>query len=222
MSVAFRAFNARVFLLSGLATAFCLIDGMLLGGVLGAIVNERLPGHQTDVVNIILSAIPAFGGVIAGGAAWGWAISRITLAGNGARMAWAGAIGFGPTAILVALALTFFENLIVEQHQGPQLPIHNVFTMLFVPAAMIVAGIGGLAIGIGARLKQPTRLAMMSALGGGIAFLAVNLLMDTLGWRVGAPGAAERATMLTTFFSGSFAAAVVGGGGIVVMLGSKR
>lgn len=221
MSVAFRAFNARVFLLSGLATAFCLIGGMLLGGVLGAIVNERLPGHQTDVVNIILSAIPAFGGVIAGGAAWGWAISRITLAGNGTRMAWAGAIGFGPTAILAALALTFFENLIVEQHQGPQLPIHNVFTMLFVPAAMIVAGIGGLAIGIGARLKQPTGLAIMSALGGGIAFLAVNLLMDTLGWRVGAPGAAERATMLTTFFNGSFAAAVVGGGVIVVMLGSK-
>jgi MFS family permease len=126
-------FNVRVFVFSGLATALCLIGGMILGGVLGAIVNERLPGHQTETVNIVISAIAAFGGVFVGGAVWGGLLSHITHAGESKPMALAGALGFGLTAIVVGLALTFLENLIVEQHQGPRPPIHNTFTMLFVP-----------------------------------------------------------------------------------------
>ncbi len=213
----------QVIIFSAFATAFILIAGIIVGGALGAILNERLPGHPADPANILLSAIPALGGVFAGGAVWGWAISRITRAGNRRRMAWAGAIGFGPTAIVVAFALTFFENLIVEQHQGPQLPIHNVFTMLFVPAAAIVAGVGGMALGIGVQDRAVARkLLWLCALAGGIAFLAVNLTLDALGWRVGAPGAAERATMLATAFVGNFAAALVGGGVIGKILGEQR
>ncbi len=203
----------QTIIFSAFATAFILIAGIIVGGALGAILNERLPGHPTDLVNVLLSAIPAFGGVFAGGAAWGWVISRITRAGERKRMTWAGAIGFGPTAILVAFALTFFENLIVEQGKGPQLPIHNVFTMLFVPAAAIIAGVGGFALGIGAKGHEMARkLLWTCAMAGGIAFLVVNLTMDALGWRVGAPGAVERATMLTTAFVGNFSAALVGGG----------
>lgn len=202
----------RTITFSAFATAFILVAGIIAGGALGTILNERLPGHPTDLVNIFLSAIPTLGGVLTGGAVWGWTISRITRAGDQKRMAWAGAIGFGPTIILIALALTFFENLIVEQGQGPQLPIHNVFTLLFVPAAAIIAGVGGMALGIGARVARPSRLALLCALGGGVAFLVVNLVMDALGWRVGAPNAAERATMLVTAFFGNFAAALVGGG----------
>jgi MFS family permease len=123
---------------------------MVLGGVAGSIVNERLPGHQTDPVNVLLSAIVALGGVFVGGAAWGWALGRITGVADRRRMTIAGALGFGPGAILAALALTVLESIIVEQNQGPQLPIHNIFTILFVPAATIVTGIGSCAIAIGA------------------------------------------------------------------------
>lgn len=197
---------------SALATPLILIGSLILGGALGSILNERLPGHQTDPVNILLSAIPALGAVIAGGALWGWGIARITGAGDARRMARAGAIGFGPTMILVAFALTFFENLIVEQGQGPQWPIHNVFTLLFTPAAAIIAGVGAFAIATSARSANSARLGGLCALAAGLAFLIVNLGLDAWGFRVGAPGAAERATMLTTAFLGNFLAAMAAGG----------
>lgn len=216
-----RLFNSRVFVFSGFATAGCLIGGMIFGGAVGAAVNERLPGHSTDPLNVLLSAVLALGGVFAGGAAWGWSLARITQIAQVGRMALAGALGFGPVAILTAIGLTVLESIIVEQRQGPQLPIHNVFTMLFVPASAVISGVGGYAIAIGARVTQPVKLAIRAALTGGIVFLLVNLLLDAQGFRVGAPGAAERATMLVTAFSGCVAAAFVGGGVIGTNICSK-
>jgi hypothetical protein len=209
----------RTVIASALASAFILIGGVVAGFAIGGIVNESLPGHSTDPINIAMSMVAALAGVGAGGAAWGSAISRITRAGDRARMAWAGAIGFAPTVLLVALALSFLENLIVEQGHGPDLPIHRVFTMLFVPAAAIVTGAGGFALGFGSRagatrasLAAGARLAVWCALAGGITFLAVNLTLDALGFRVGAPGALERATMVTTALLGNLSAALVAGG----------
>ena len=212
----------KTIVFTALATAFILIAGFFLGAALGAILNDRLPGHSTDLVNVLLSAIPALGAVFAGGAAWGLVMSRITHAGETKRMAWAGALGYGPTVIAVAIVLTFLENLIVEQGKGPQLPIHNVFTLLFAPAAAIIAGVGAFALGIGARDGVLARnLSWQCALAGGIAFLVVNLTLDAFGFRVGVPGAEQRATMLLTAFLGNFSAALVGGGMIGTMLGRK-
>ncbi len=100
----------------------------------------------------------------------------------------------------------------MERGGGPDLPVHQVFTLLFVPAAFLVAGMGGLALG----LAQGDRaLALRGFLSSGftaaLAFLVVDLIMDALGWRVGAPGAAARTTMLTVMMSGSLAAALAGG-----------
>ena len=54
-------------------------------------------------------------------------------------------------------------------------------------------------------------------LAAGGAFLAVNLIMQAAGWVVGAPGAAERATMLTVMGLGNIGAAL-GGGGVMGQL----
>jgi hypothetical protein len=214
-----RSVTMRTIFASAVATAFILFAGIFAGIVAGAFVNDTLPGHSTDPVNLALSMIAALTAFAAGGAVWGWAMSRITRSADGRRMAWAGAIGFAPTAILVVLALTVSENLIVEQRQGPELPIHNVFTILFVPAAAIISGVGGFAMGIGARNRVAARkLAWVCAVAGGVAFLFVNLTMDALGLRVGAPGAAERATMLATALLGDLAAALVVGGMIGTVL----
>src|SRR5205823_6934277 len=96
--------------------------------------------------------------------------------------------------------------------RGPQLPIHNVFTLLFTPGAAIIAGASGAALGFGMRdWAMAGRLAWMCAITGGCAFLVVNLTLDGLGWRVGGPDAAARATMLTTALLGNLAAAMTGG-----------
>lgn len=202
----------RIAALSALTTAIFLIGGMLAGGLGGNLVFGSLPGHTLDVVRITLSALPALATVIASGALWGLIMATITGAGERSRMAWAGALGFGPTVLGVAIALTLLEEILVQRGLLQALPIHILFTLLFVPAAAIVAAVGALALGRVSRTPaQAKRLALISGLVGGIAFLIVNVLMDAAGWRIGAPGAAERFTMLTVAFAGSSAAALTAG-----------
>ena len=100
-----------------------------------------------------------------------------------------------------------------------RLIVHILFTLLFVPAVFFVAATTGIAIGWALR---SWRVAVRAALGGGAAaalgFLAVDLLLDSLGMRVGGPGAAERATMLTVLALGDLGAALAGGATIGVIL----
>ncbi len=215
--------NTRaVALRSALVTPLCLIGSVFVGGLLGDVLHAGL-GHLAEDTRIALAVIPALLAVIGGGALWGRAIARITQVGDARRMTWAGALGYGPTVILVALGLTVLENLIVEQRRVPDLPIHVVFTLLFAPAALVVAAIGALALGVALKDKALlARLAIGSGLAAGITFLVVNLLMDALGWRVGAPGAAERATMLTVMLTSNLAASLAAGAVIGWLLARRQ
>lgn len=202
----------RVAISSALLTTFVLIPGAILGLAVGGFVHETLPWQLSDALNLALSALAAFIGMFVGGAVWGSSISRVTKAAAGRRMAVAGGIGFASSAAFVVFTLAFLENLVIEQQGGPELPVHNVFTLLFVPAAAIIAGVSGAALGLGVGDRAMAgKLAWICALAGGCAFLAVNLTMDALGWRVGALGAAERGTMVTTVLLGNLAAAMAGG-----------
>ena len=195
-----------------LLTAVILIPGAIVGIAGGGFVDATLPGNATDPIKLALTVLSSFTGMFVGGAAWGWSISRLTKAAAGRRMAVAGGIGFALCTIVVVLTLGFLEDLVVQQQRGPQLPIHNVFTMLFVPAAAIITGASGAMLGFG--MRDPAlagRLAWLCAISGGCAFLVVNLTLDGLGFRVGAPGAEARATMITTALLGNLAAALAGG-----------
>jgi len=212
----------KTILLSALVTPFTLVGGMLLGGVLGSLVNNSLPGHLNDTTRTLIALGAALIGVVVGGALWGMTVQRLTGAGEMRRMAWAGALGFGLAALLSALALTAAEVVIVTQRRGPDLPLHQLFTLLFVPSATLTAAGGALALGLAQRdVKWAGRLAVLSGLAGGLAFLVVNLGMDAAGWRVGAPGAEQRATMITVMLLGSSAAAIAGGA-VVGGLSLKR
>ena len=182
-------------------------------------VHGGLPSHMTEATKTTMAAIPALAAVLAGGAAWGMAMARIIGMGNSKRMAWVGALGYGPTIIIVAIVLTWLEVVILERDQGPDWPVHLVFTLLFVPAAFIIAGVGGLAYQDWALAG---RLALSSGVAAGSAFLLVNLVMDALGWRVGGPGAVERMTMLTVMFAGNLVAALAGGATIGLMLNRRQ
>jgi hypothetical protein len=205
-----------------LLTAFILIPGAILGIAAAGIVGGTLPGDPTDALKLALTLLSAVIVMFAGGAVWGWSISRVTKAAAGRRMAVAGGIGFALSATLLTILLAFLENLVVEQQKGPQLPIHNVFTLLFVPAAAVIAGATGAALGLATRDRAMAgRLTWRCALAGGCAFLVVNLTLDGLGLRVGAPGAAERATMVTTALLGNLAASLAGGAVIGRVFGAR-
>jgi hypothetical protein len=82
-----------------------------------------------------------------------------------------------------------------------------------------VAAAGAAATGLGLRNGAVAgRAAVRAGLAGGLAFLAVDLILDAVGYRVGAPGAAERATMVTVLFSGALAAAAAGGAVVALQL----
>jgi hypothetical protein len=76
----------------------------------------------------------------------------------------------------------------------------------------LVATLGGSAILlVSGDRTQWFRSALATGLAASLSFLIVDLVLDILGMRVGAPGAAERVTMLTVAFLGSAAAAFWGG-----------
>jgi hypothetical protein len=206
-----KTFFRRIYL-SALVTPLCLIGGLMLGFVLGSLTFDTLPGHMRETSRILIAATFAVTGMLAGGAAWGWILAKILGSPHRKGAALAGAVGIAVTTIAIAMLLGRLEVLLVEQGRGPQLPIHRTFTLLFVPAAAVIAGVGGAALGMGlGKGTAAFKIGAGCALAGGLAFLVVNLIMEASGWVVGAPGAAERATMLTVMFSGNLAAAIAGG-----------
>lgn len=201
----------RKIIRSALISALYLF-GSLLVGFVAAFAFSALPMHMPESTTIALSFGVILFCLLAGGAAWGRAMARAG-SGSSRRMALAGALVYGPAVLAAALFLGRLEVALVERGAGPDLPIHVLFTLLFVPAAFFVSAMGGLAIGLASgRGVQALRMSLSSGLAGALAFWAVNLAMDLLGWRVGAPGAAERATMLTVMMAGSLAAALGSGG----------
>jgi hypothetical protein len=196
-------------------TIVTLFGGLLLGLGAGLAVFELLPGssstHPTPL-HIGLAALPALGGFLGGSALWGMRVGRLGGApGSARRLALAGMLGFAPITVLLGTALGTLEPLVVESLAG-RAPIHRLFTLLFVPTAFLIAGVSAASLGLalgGWRLAWA--LLWRVGLAAALAFLAVNLTMEAFGWVVGAPGAAERATMLTVMFAGDLAAALAGG-----------
>ena len=216
-----KTYYRRIYL-SALLTPLCLIGGMALGFTLGNLTFNGLPGHIRETSRILLAAVLALAGLVSGGAVWGLTMAKILGSRHGKRAALTGMAGFAVTALLVAIFLGRLEVLLVEQGRGPDLPIHRIFTLLFVPAAAVITGVGGAALRLGlGRGADALRIGTVCALVGGLTFLAINLIMEASGWVVGGPGAGERATMLTVMFSGDLAAAIAGGAVIGALAGKQ-
>ena len=207
---------------SALTTALYLFGGLLLGFGL-AIAVSGLPGHLlSESTRNVLGVVTIIAVLILAGAAWGRAMARLTGSSEGRRMAWAGGLSYGPGVLLAAFVLSLLEVVVVERRGGPDLPVHNVFTILFVPAAFIVSSLGGLAIGLANRDgKLAARLTLGGGLAGAAAFLIIDLALDALGFRVGAPRAAERATMITVMMTGNLGTALAAGAVIGALLGKS-
>lgn len=215
----------RTFAYGAAVTVLALLGSLILGFAIGEVVFNLIPGHSIDdpqLLHILLAALPTFAGLILGSALWGVLLGRLAHAPDPSRMAIAGVLGFAPITIALALGLGSLEPIAVET-LVTRFPIHRIFTFLFVPSAFLIAGVSAFAIGIGLRDSALART-LFWRVGGvsALAFLAVNLMLEFLGWHVGGPGAAERTTMLTVLFLSNLAAAVVGGGVMGLVLQQPR
>ncbi len=199
-----------------LITLLTLLGGLILGLVAGDAVFHLIPGSSVNNVKLghaAIAALPALAGFLAGGATWGMQMGRLAGADISRRMAWAGTLGFGPITIALALGLGLAEPMLVKRFASVGQPIHRVFTLLFVPSALLIAGVSAWAIGVGLRDNRLAwSLFWKVGLSAGMAFLAINLIMEAAGWVVGASGALQRATMVTVLALGNIGAALVGGG----------
>lgn len=184
------------------------MGGVIVGVGVG-VLADRLPFHAPDQTIVLLAIIPIFGG----GAIWGFLLTRIHGLSDRIGASIACSLSFGLGVIGAGFLLGALERVLVEGHRLPGVPIHVIFTLLFVPATLLVATIGASTILLvsGTRANW-FRSALTTGLAAALSFLIMDLLLDTLGMRVGAPGAAEHATMLTVAFLGSTAAAFSAGG----------
>jgi hypothetical protein len=189
-------------------TALSLMGGVLIAVAIG-ILADHLPFHAPDQTLVLLAIIPIFGG----GALWGFLLTRIHGLPNRRGASVAGALSFGLGVIGAATLLLALERALVEQPHRHAIPIHIIFTLLFVPATFLVATTGASTI----LLVSNNRVrwfpaALTAGVAAALSFLVVDLFLDALGFRVGAPRAAEHFTMLTVAFLGSTAAAFSAGG----------
>lgn len=197
----------RSVLVSAVVTAVALMGGPIVALRIGVSV-KNLPFHASEQTFALLVFILLFGG----GALWGILLTRIHGFSNRSEVAIVGSLSFGLGVIGAAYLLGSLERVLVAEHRLRGVPIHVIFTMLFVPATFLVATIGTSAILLVSGNRAGwIRSALLAGLSASFSFLIMDLLLDTLGMRVGGPHAAERATMLTVALLGSAAAALSAG-----------
>lgn len=195
-------------ILGAVLTALALVGGLIVGFMVGSVIFPVLDGKLPGVLALALTALVASSGTLSGSALWGVGMARLARVPAARRAAWAGIFGFVPITVLLAFGLEAAEPIVFSIH----LPVHRLFTLLFVPTAGLIGGASSLALGwaLGWGRSAP-KLALRVGLTAALAFLAINLGMEALGWQVGGPGAEERATMLTVLFVSNLGAALAGG-----------
>jgi hypothetical protein len=198
-------------------TAGYLYGGLVLGIGLGMLIADPST-HVPAALKVAVSAIVALSTMILSSAAWGRSIARKLAVENTRRLARTTALGFAISIIVAGAALNLLEPFAVR---GGLLPIHIAYGTLFVPASFAVAAGTTAALALGLRMSNTNgrRLALTVGVRAAAAFLVTYLVMDAAGWRVGAPDAAKRATMLVVTALSALAASLAGGSALGARLG---
>lgn len=200
----------RPILSSAVATVVCLSGGLLLGAG-GAALLTDLPLHAPAQTMNLVAGLIAFLGVFGGGALWGWRMSSIH---NFPHRRWATVVS-GLTfafAVMLATFLPLGLRAFIQRQPFPHMPIHVIFTTVFVPTMFLVSTVGATAmLSVSGKRTNALGSGLLCGLTAALAFLIVDLILDGLGMRVGAPRAAERFTMLSVVFVSSAAGAFAGG-----------
>lgn len=211
----------RPALAGALHTFLWLFGGLAAGLVLGNVVFEGFRAHTGDILAGITGAVFPVAGLVAGSALWGVFMGRLAGVTDRRAMARAGIVGFVPVTLGMGVLLQALEPVALRL-LGQWVPIHRLFTLFFVPTAYIIVAVAAQRLAGAAGHGAARVVARRAGLAAAVAFLVVNLGMDALGWRVGAPGAAERFTMLVVMFAGNVGAALAGGGVLGMALGVPR
>lgn len=205
----------RIGVLSGLATTLGVI-GPLLTLILILFVLEVLLGRSASDGPVWAVIVLIGAGLICGGV-WGGLIARLASTGHERRMQAVGALVIIPSVLLdVWLLTTLDEHLILQKLGIEGLPTYQQFGVVFTISVFIVAALSALALSL-VNIKIPAafRIAALTGLAAAAAFLLVVIIMDLIGFRVGAPRPSlwpDLPPMPLVTILGSIVGAFVGGG----------
>ena len=206
------AARARLALRGSALALACLAGSVALSFPASLLATEAATrvgvGISPTIFRVVVLACAA-----AGGALWGRAVARAT-GTRVRRVAAHAALGFGLATVVAVAALTGIETALLAHAQaGGTVPMHVAFAALFPTATGFVVLATVLAAGLGARVAtaRAVRAAARCALAATAAFLAVVVAMDAAGWRVGAPDAEARFTMVVVTIAGLVLATAVAG-----------
>ena len=216
--------SSRALSLGGALDALlCLGGGFALAFPAVGLVNQLAPAFADRLGRTLFLAVLLLC-CGAGGHLWAVRLRRRLGRPPARRWGLAAALGFGLAGPLALYGLTGAESLLFARSRAglPLPPMHVVFAALFAAAVCGVVGLTTAALGLAARLRaRSLLLAARCALAATLAFLAVDLAFDRLGWRVGAPGAERRATMLVVLAAGVLAATATGGAVVARSLAAR-
>jgi hypothetical protein len=213
------ASRIRAATLGAALTVLALAGGMIAGSVVASVTFQALDSRVPSWVGEALAILVFSASTLFGSTLWGVGMARLARVPAPQRAAWAGSLGFVPITLLLIFGLGAAEPIVFRTN----LPLHRLFTVLFVPSAGLIASTSSLALAwaLGWGRAAPA-LALRVGLTAALGFLALNLSMEALGWQVGGPGAAERATMLTVLFVSNLGAALVGGAMLGMTLAQRH
>ena len=198
--------RSRVGVRAAAATVLYLTGGLVVGFI-AAIALDNIPIHIDEPLSITLAAVLFF--AVMSFFSLRWARTMASISGIEARPRAVRVAGLSYPLVLTLTALALGAG---EALFNLGIPIHVLFALLFVPAVMFVVAVVSVAWGVALKgWGLGAQLALRAAPLAGLGFFLVYLVMDAIGYRVGGPGAAERATMITVTFVGCLAAATVGG-----------
>ena len=178
------------FALAGLILPASLVVALLVGLLIG---NANQDSDALQAVGVVVT----FTLLLAGNALWARTFARIAGVGHARRFIFVAAIAQLVVTLASVLALGKVEEHFVVDG-NTTLPLHVLYTLLFVPATFICAFIVGVVCGVAlGKRSSAWRMGLHGATAAALAFLALNVLQDMLGRRVGGPNAAATATMIT-------------------------
>lgn len=195
-------------------TAVAAVGWLVFGGIIipfSLAFLLGLTGLESTPFEYLMAGLIVVTGACLGGRGFGRRLARINGSPEVRRVGRAAAASYGPAVIVAGLVLGFGEPAAFRATQSLGLPIHVLFQMMFVPAVFLVVAVTGLAIGHALRHSPAREVALKPGAVAALGFLVSTLIQDLLGRRVGGPGAAATATMVTVAFSGALVAAAAGG-----------
>jgi hypothetical protein len=191
------------------AAGWLVIGGIIIPFSLAFLLG--LTGLESSPLEYLTAGLIVVTGACLGGLGFGRRLARINGSRDVRRVGRASAASYGPAVIVAGVVLGFGEPAAFRATQSLGLPIQVLFQMMFVPAVFLVVAVTGLAIGHALRRSPARELALKPGAVAALGFLLSTLIQDLLGRRVGGPGAAATATMVTVAFSGALVAAAAGG-----------